>query len=454
MCNLQGVRRLLIGIAIILVAMTAILGQQARSASDQAYVMTIDGAIGPASASYIVDGLEQAKREKARLVIITIDTPGGLDTSMREMIRAILDMPVPVVGYVHPSGARAASAGTYILYATNVAAMTPGTNLGAATPIQIGAAPSPASDGQGEAGEKKQPATAHERKAVNDAVAYIRSLAELRGRNADWAEKAVRDAASLSAEAALKEGVIDIVAPDIPSLMKQLGGRTVTVDGKSVRLSTAGLTVTKIEPDWTTRLLATITDPNIALILMMIGMYGLIFEFLNPGSFVPGTVGAISLLIGLYAMAVLPVDFVGLALIVLGVGLMIAEAFAPSFGMLGIGGVAAFAFGATMLFDTDVPEFRVNWSVIAALAVFGLGLILLVARLGVDSLKRRIVTGSEELIGAHATVIDWHEGKGHVFVHSERWNAEGPDDLAEGQSVVVESLSGLKLTVTAAGAAT
>lgn len=424
----------------------AVLTSPASASSNEAYVMRIDGAIGPASASFIADGLDEARQADAELVIISMDTPGGLDTSMREIIQAILAMPTPVITYVHPSGARAASAGTFILYASHVAAMTPGTNLGAATPIQIGATPSPESEGEDEdAGIS--PANAAERKAVNDAVAYIRSLAEMRGRNADWGERAVREAASLSADAALEEGVIDIVAPNLESLIEQLDGMTVTIDGEPREISTDGLTVTEIEPGWTTQLLATITNPNIALILLMIGIYGIIFEFLNPGALVPGTVGAICLLVGFYALAVLPVDFVGLALIVLGIGLMIGEAFAPSFGILGIGGLVSFMFGATILFDTDVPEFRVNWSVIAAVGVFSAGVIILVARVGISSFKHRVVSGSEELIGASAKVIDWAGHEGHILVHSERWNAVGPEGLSEGQTVVVEEMSGLKLTV-------
>lgn len=441
-----GSRHVIRGLLVALTMIAAILGLPAKPSTGEAFVMRLEGAIGPASASYISAGLEQARQADAALVVLAMDTPGGLDTSMREIIQDILAMPIPVATYVSPSGARAASAGTYILYASHFAAMTPGTNLGAATPIQIGATPSPdeeEKDGQA----KPAPTGAAERKAVNDAVAYIRSLAEMRGRNADWAEKAVRDAESLSAEAALEQGVIDVVAPNLASLLEQLDGRTVSMDGETRKMRTAGLAIKEIEPDWTTQLLATITNPNIALIMMMIGIYGLIFEFLNPGALVPGTVGAICLLVGLYALAVLPVDFVGLALIVLGIGLMVAEAFAPSFGVLGIGGVVSFVVGATILFDTDVPAFRVSWSVIAALGVFSAGLVILVARLGMSSFRHRIVTGSEELIGASASVIDWKDGKGHVFVHSERWNAEGPPTLAEGQDVVVEAMSGLRLKV-------
>jgi membrane-bound serine protease (ClpP class) len=434
--------------AVFLVAL-GMMPLNADTAPRTAYLLKIDGAIGPATSAYISDGLEQAQQDGAELVVIAMDTPGGLDTSMREIIQNILAMPVPVVTYVHPSGARAASAGTYILYASHVAAMTPGTNLGAATPIQLGAPPPSSQDGDGTDGGDKpaQPASAGERKAVNDAVAYIRSLAELRGRDADWAESAVREAASLSAEAALRQGVIEIVAPDLASLMQQLDGRKLVVDGQERIMDTAGLALTEIEPDWIDRLLATITDPNIALILMMIGFYGLIFEFTNPGAIVPGTVGAISLLIALYALAALPVDFVGVALILLGLGLMVAEAFAPSFGMLGLGGLVSFLFGATIMFDTDIPAFRIAPSVLAAVGVFSAGLIFAIARLGVSSYRRHIETGTEELVGAVASVLDWEDGKGHVFVHSERWNAEGPRSLPKGASVTVTGIDGLKLSV-------
>lgn len=415
-----------------------------QSASRSAVVLEIDGAIGPASASYVTDGLRAARDAGASLVILKMDTPGGLDVSMRQIIREILAMPLPVVTYVHPSGARAASAGTYILYASHVAAMTPGTNLGAATPVQLGGTPSEPAGGDE---ETPTPRNAGERKAVNDAVAYIRSLAEMRGRNADWAERAVREAASLSANAALEQGVVEVVARDVPSLLRQLDGREVTVGGSVRALDTEDIVLTEIEPDWTTRILAMITDPNVALILMMIGIYGLLFEFMNPGALYPGTIGAISLLIGLYALAALPLDLVGVVLILLGVGLMVAEAFAPSFGILGIGGVVAFGFGAAILVDTDVPDFQVDWSIIAALGVFSAGLIVLIGRLALSSRRARIETGQDELVGAVGRVMDWHEGTGHVFVRSERWNARGPAALEPGDSVTVRSIEGLLLDV-------
>ncbi len=438
---------------VLLAAMViAVFAFPTRAASDEVIVMRVEGAIGPATVAYLADGLQQAQQAEAALVIITLDTPGGLDTSMREIIREILASPIPIATFVHPSGARAASAGTFILYASHFAAMTPGTNLGAATPVQIGDVPTPnkgAEDGDGQ----PVPGSTLDRKAVNDAAAYIRSLAEMRGRNADWAEEAVRGAESLSAQSALNQDVIDVVAPTIASLIGQLDGREFSVDGETRALDTVGMTIREIEPDWVTQILAAITDPNIALILMMIGLYGLFFEFLNPGALVPGTVGAISLLIGLYALAVMPVDFVGIALIVLGVGLMVAEAFAPSFGILGIGGVVSFILGATVLFDTDVPDFRVDPSLIAALGVFSAGLIILISRVGIRSFRRRIVTGSEELVGASATVLDWRDGEGHVFVHSERWNAKGPNQLKPDDCVVIDGMTGLELSVSPTGRA-
>lgn len=413
-----------------------------------AYLLTLDGAIGPASASYIGKGLERAREEGAKMVVISMDTPGGLDTSMRDIIKDILAMPVPVITYVHPSGARAASAGTYILYASHVAAMTPGTNLGAATPVQIGGMPGQPGDKEGE--DKKPAGNAMEKKAVNDAVAFIRSLADMRGRNADWAESAVREAASLPARDALEQKVVDIVAPDIPALLAQLHGRQVAIDGKTITLDTRGIALTEVEPDWASHILAAITNPNVALILMMIGVYGLIFEFMNPGSLIPGTIGAISLLIGLYALAALPVDLVGLALIVLGLALMVGEAFAPSFGILGIGGLVAFGFGATILFDTEVPDFRIDWSVIAALGVFSFAVLVIAGRVGIRSFGARVQTGKEEIVGARATVLDWNDGTGHVFVHGERWNAKGPPELDEGAPVIVGGIEGLWLDVSPA----
>lgn len=427
---------------------------QERPGGTEAPVLTIDGPIGPATADYVANGITRAAEQGAPMVVIRMDTPGGLDTAMREIIRSILGAPVPVVTYVSPSGARAASAGAFILTASHVAAMAPGTNVGAATPVQLGApgAPSSPDSGDRQGDDKNSPAqtrtgSASETKALNDAIAYIRSLAEMRGRNADWAEAAVRDAASLSARSALDQKAIDIVARDDSDLLAQLDGRIVGLGNGKVRLQTAGLSLTEVLPNWRTRLLSAITNPNIALILMMIGAYGLLFEFMNPGALYPGTIGAISLLLGFYALSVLPVNYAGLALIVLGLALMAAEAFSPSFGILGIGGIIAFVLGATIMFDTDVPQFRVALPVLGALAVASLGATVLTMRLALTSRRSSVATGREEMLGATGRVLDWQGTGGHVRVHGERWNAHAASELHAGQEVRIIRLQGLTVEV-------
>ncbi len=427
-------------------------------AAMQVQVLQVDGAITPASADFVVRGLDKAAAEGAGLVVLQIDTPGGLDKAMRDIIKAILASPVPVATYVAPSGARAASAGTYILYASHIAAMAPATNLGAATPVQIGIGgpggeepkPKPATDKKDGEQEKDAPAQGQspmKAKMENDAAAYIRGLAQLRGRNADWAERAVREAVSLSAEEALKQKVIDLVATDVPDLLKQLHGRKVDVAGTERTLDTQGAMSTALEPDWRNRLLSVITDPSLALILMMIGIYGLIFEFSNPGAVVPGVVGGIALLLGLYAMQLLPVNYAGLALIVLGIGLMVAEAFAPSFGLLGMGGVAAFVFGSIILIDTDVPGLGIPMSLIVALGLTSALIVLVIVRLAIRSRRRPLVSGPEYLIGAPGEALEDISGEGWARVHSETWRVRSAVPLQRGQALRVVGIDGLTLGV-------
>jgi membrane-bound serine protease (ClpP class) len=432
-----------------------------------AILLHMDGAIGPASSDYLARGLTKAKARGAAIVVLQLDTPGGLDTSMRDIIREIIASPVPVAAYVAPGGARAASAGTYILYASHVAAMAPGTNLGAATPVEIGALPGltpreePTKPDAAEPGSKagEQPPKGQARspppsinkmeaKAINDAVAYIRALAHLRGRNADWAERAVREAASLDADDAVTAKVVDFMARDVPDLLDQAHGRTVTIGGSRAVLNTRGLTIEQVEPDWRHQVLAAIANPNVALILMMIGIYGLLFEFMNPGALYPGVIGAISLLVGLYALAVLPVNYAGLALILVGIGLMVAEGFAPSFGVLGIGGAVAFLLGGMILIDTEAPGFGVSLPLVAGLAAASLAFTLLILRLALTSYRRPVVSGREEMIGGSGLVLDWSDGHGHVFTHSERWRAASDAPLHPGDRVRTVAVRDLTLTVT------
>lgn len=451
-------RRLCGFAALLAAAAIAAAGAHAQPPGDGprvAVVLTLDGIVGPATADYLIRGLAAASQQNAAVAVLRIDTPGGLDASMRDIIRAILASPVPVIAYVAPNGSRAASAGTYILYASHLAAMAPATNLGAATPISLGGNPArppdPASGKPATDDDKKQPPSpskdASESKAINDAVAYIRSLAALRGRNADWAEQAVRSAASLSAGEARAQNVIDLIADDLPDLLDKADGRTVKVGNNEVTLHTKGLTLQEREPDWRTRLLGVITNPNLALMLLMVGVYGLIFEFMSPGSLFPGILGAICLLIGLYALSALPLTYAGVALAVLGMALMVAEIFTPSLGILGIGGAVSFVLGALLLIDTDTPAYEVSLPMVAGVAVASLGMTFLIGRLALRSRRAPIVSGVEALAGQPARVLSWTGAQGYVSAAGERWRAVGPAGLAAGDTVVIASAEGLTLHV-------
>lgn len=443
-----------------------------QESGGRAVLLEIRGAIGPATSDYVIRGIDKAAEGGARLIVLEMDTPGGLVSSTREINKAILRSSVPVATFVYPSGSQAASAGTYILYASHVAAMAPATNLGAATPVSLAPAgddkEQKTDDDEAESGDEAtdegdQPLepnkkdaetgdvvdseTAMRRKVVNDAVAYIRSLAELRDRNADWAEEAVRSGVSISAERALEINVIDLVASDLGDMLEQSHGRIVSVNNTDTSLETIGLVLERQEPDWRTRFLAVITDPNIAYLLMLIGIYGLLYEGYNPGAIVPGVVGAICLILAGFAFQLLPVNYAGLFLIVLGVVLMIAEVFAPSFGALGIGGVIAFVLGSIILIKTDVPGFGISLPVITSMATVGGGTILAIVWFAVRARRAPVVSGREQLIGSIGTARQRFRGDGTIFVHGEIWQARTKSPVAKGQRVRVLAIDGLVLSV-------
>jgi membrane-bound serine protease (ClpP class) len=431
-----------------------------------ALTVTIDGAIGPASASYVKEALAKASERRAEVVLLRMNTPGGLNSSMREIIADVLASPIPVIGYVAPSGAHAASAGTYILYATHIAAMAPGTNIGAATPVQIGG-PLPGlpsgtpdkggkdkKDGDQQGEPKEQPKDAMTAKVTNDAVAFIRSLAELRNRNADWAEKAVREAATLSANAALQAHAIDLVARDEAELLREIDGRVVEVaGGKTQRLATKDAVVEVVDPGWISRFLAVITDPNVAFILLMVGIYGLIFEFMSPGAVAPGVVGAICLLIGLYALNLLPISYAGLALMLIGIVLLTVEAFNPTV-VIGLGGIIGFLLGALMLFRGEAPGYHLSWWVIGTTAAvfIGFGLVVLGSLRRAGKAPARV--GAQAMRGLPAEVLDWNGTQGHVFAHGERWQAHGAETFKPGEIAEVANVVDLTLLIRRAPART
>jgi membrane-bound serine protease (ClpP class) len=412
-----------------------------------AALLDIRGPIGPATSGYFEKALGRAQTAGAAVVILRLDTPGGLDGPMRDIVKAILASPVPVVGYVAPDGARAASAGTYILYACHIAAMAPATNLGAATPIPVGGSWPLPGKSQPSDQHTRAPEDAEASKAVNDAVAYIRGLAEKRRRNAEWAQAAVREAASLTAEEALKLKVVDLVADSVPALLTQLEGRKVQTIAGDVVLHTAGARVVRIAPDWRMRILGVLTNPTIAYALLLIGIYGLLLEGYHPGAVLPGVTGGIALLLALYAFQLLPVNFAGLALIALGVALLIAEMSAPTFGALGLGGIVAFVLGSLLLFDTDVPGFGVNLGVIAGLALSAALVLLLTLYLIYRARRAPVVTGGPAMIGEIAVVLEPLTQEGWARVRGERWRVRSPRPLPAGARARVIGVQGLTLTI-------
>ena len=450
-----------------------------QATAAEVWVVGLEGAIGPAYADYFIRALERGEEAGIDLLVLRLDTPGGLDKSMRDMIKVILASRVPVATYVAPNGSRAASAGTYIMYASHIAAMAPATNIGSSTPVSIGGeggspfpipgAPDPggqegddedagadeAEDGadsedapdDAPRGDVPQSGTAMERKVVNDAVSYIKGLAELRGRNVEWAEATVREASNLTASEALAMNVIDIVAEDLSALLAEIDGRTVNAAGLDVVIDTSDASVEFIEPDWRYELLGVITDPNVAYILLMIGIYGLILEFYNPGMGIGAVVGVICLLLGAFALQMLPINYAGLALLIVGIGLLAAEAFSPSFGVFGVGGVIAFVIGSIILMDTDLPGYQISYPIIAAFAAVSAGIALFALGAALRARRARSATGKESMIGGRAEVIDDFEGEGRVRAFGEVWQARGEEPLEKGDRVEIVGVDGVWVLV-------
>ncbi|WP_411064009.1 NfeD family protein [Vibrio rotiferianus] len=429
------------------------------SAASEIWVVPVKGAIGPAISDYLVREIELSNAEGADLVILKMDTPGGLDSSMRDIIRAITTSSVPVATWVGPSGSRAASAGTYILLASHIAAMAEATNLGAATPVALGGAPQQPSS-EKESDENKEEATPEqssdkvttkttmEKKVVNDAKAYIKGLAKLHGRNAEWAEKAVSEAASLDAQEALELGVIDYIAASPQELVKIASGKSIKLNSMGVTLSLEEPVFIERVPDWRAEMLAVITNPNVAYILMLIGIYGLLLEFYNPGIGLPGVLGGICLLLAMYALQMMPVNYAGLGLILLGIALMIAEAFSPSFGVLGLGGVVAFVLGSVFLMDSELPGFQIALPLIFGIAIFSVALIIITVGLLLRIRNRKATTGLEAYPGKLAIVSDdFIDGTGRVQLEGALWKAKASEQLKQGDQVTIINVEGLTLTV-------
>ncbi|MBT4879877.1 MAG: nodulation protein NfeD [Alphaproteobacteria bacterium] len=451
--KLAGFGLLLMCLGLLCLVSLSVADPQA-SPQKLAIVLDVKGPIGPAIGDYVHRGLEKAREKEASLIILKMDTPGGLDTSMRDIIRDLLASPIPVVTYVAPSGARAASAGAFILVASHAAAMAPGTNIGAATPIRMGGLPMPTQQKEPEKKEDKGKAAKAPKgkpelgdKVLNDAVSYMRSLAQLQKRNVKSAEKFVLEAKSISAEEALKEGIIEFIATDTDSLLKKLDGHRVTIMNVEVPLDTQNMKVETIEQDWRTELLGIITSPYVAYILLLAGIYGLMIEFTHPGAFVPGVIGGICLLIAFFALHILPVNYAGLALILLGLAFMISEALMPSFGVLGFGGVVAFVIGSIMLMDTDIPGYGVSWTLVGSIATLSSSFLALIVVLAFKARRRPVVAGGEQLIGMDARVMDWHGNQGHVQVMGELWNAYAKKPLKPSDAIRVVKREGLTLFV-------
>ncbi|TFH91131.1 NfeD family protein [Vibrio ouci] len=440
---LQRIKSLLYAFFILWWPASVVQAEENNTPNQTVPVISISGAIGPAVGDYVIKQIQLANQQpNVPALLMTIDTPGGLVSSLRDINQAILASNIPILCLVHPQGARAASAGTFILYACHIAAMAPATTLGAATPVSIGGGGAP-----NQPQEKPETPTAMEKKVLNDSIAYIRSLAQLRGRNAEWAESAVRDAATLSASEAKEKNVINLIAESPEQLLLLLDGFTIKVADSQTTLALSSAKLEHRAPDWRNQFMSTITNPNIAYLLLIIGFYGLLLEFYSPGFGVAGVVGAICLLVATYAFQMLPVNYVGVGLIVLGLGLLVAESLVPSFGILGFGGVVAFVLGSIFLFDSDIPELRISMSLIYSIAFTSAAFVMFVLRRVLQLRKSQVVSGIEDLIGSDAVVERAFEQQGYVRVNGERWAAQGNEHYSAGEVVVIEDIEGLTLTI-------
>ncbi len=436
--------RVLLLLLLLSVQLMAVQTTLSSPAKMQVPVLAIKGAIGPAVSDYISQEIIIAN-EKPRVaaIILTLDTPGGLSSSLRVINQQILSSKIPILCLVYPQGARAASAGTYILYACHIAAMASATTLGAATPVMIGGG----FPGSQKSPEKPSEPTAMEKKVLNDSVAYIRSLAQLRGRNEDWAELAVTEAATMSAQEALAANVINLIVQTPEQLLLALNGTSITIDEHQLVLNLTNVELAYRTPDWRNQFIATITDPNIAYILMLIGIYGLLLEFYSPGIGVAGITGAICLLIALYAFQLLPLNYAGLALLILGISLLMLESLVPSFGLFGFGGLAAFIIGSIFLIDTQQEYFQISRKLILLIAITSALFTIFILGYLWRVRKNKVVSGAEAIIGARAAVIDGFSEQGFVLFNGERWAAISRQQLTQGQIVTVDAVKGLTLLV-------
>lgn len=430
------IARILFILIVLLLAVS--IGARAQTGSSRVDVLTVKGTINPVLTDYISRGIEQAEETGATAVIIQMDTPGGLDTAMRDIIQSIINARVPVVVYVSPAGARAASAGAYITLSAHVAVMAPNTNIGSATPVALG------SEGEAQMSEEMK------RKVINDAIAYIRDLASRHGRNAEWAEKAVRDGSSATSEEALTLNVVDMVAPDLNTLLAQLDGHQVTlIDGREITLNTHGAAINYVEMKLIEDFLYTIADPNIAYLLLSLAMLGIMVEIFNPGLIFPGVVGAISLLLAFFSLGVLPVNWAGVLLIALAFGLFVGEVLTTTFGLFTAGGVVSLVIGSLILFKGASPLFRIDPWLIAGVTIFIAAVFAFVVNRAIRAHRKQASTGREELIGKRAVVKVALDPEGTIFYKGERWSAiSDAGQIKPGEEVIITAVDGLILHVT------